>query len=197
MLNVLEEELAGRADTAGISYYSLLNAIDTGRLKDLPKLLTLIIERGSWKRWRWIGNDFEASSLEDYITKHPPKGIGATIDLVRRLLADDSKALEKFNEALRGEENDADNEEQRKGQRPAHRPPKSVYNENGGVHTSERPSGNSRLAMLRRLEARPDIHARVLAGKLSPHAGMVEAGFRKRRERKKSVRRCPKCGHEW
>ena len=36
---------------------------------------------------------------------------------------------------------------------------------------------------LRRLRKdRPDIHARVLAGELSPHAGMIEAGFRKKPE---------------
>ena len=59
--------------------------------------------------------------------------------------------------------------------------PKTVYNEKGDVHSSDRPSGNSRAAALRRLRKdRPDIHARVLAGELSPHAGMIEAGFRKR-----------------
>jgi hypothetical protein len=62
--------------------------------------------------------------------------------------------------------------------RPAHRP-KSVYNGVSNVHTSERPSGNSRAAFLRRLRKyRPDIHARVLAGEISSYAGMVEAGFR-------------------
>jgi hypothetical protein len=53
---------------------------------------------------------------------------------------------------------------------------------NGGsdVHASERPSGNSRAAFLRRLRKdRPDIHARVLAGEISAHAGMIEAGFRR------------------
>jgi hypothetical protein len=46
---------------------------------------------------------------------------------------------------------------------------------------SGRPTGTSRAYALRRLrEQRPDIHARVLAGEISPHAGMVEAGFRKR-----------------
>jgi hypothetical protein len=65
--------------------------------------------------------------------------------------------------------------------RPAHRPTKTVYDNVDGVHTSGRPSGNSRAAFLRRLRKdRPDIHARVLAGELSPHAGMIEAGFRKR-----------------
>ena len=68
--------------------------------------------------------------------------------------------------------------------RPAHRPKKaeSVYATDRVVHASERPSGNSRAAFLRRLRKdRPDIHARVLAGELSPHAGMVEARFRKPR----------------
>jgi hypothetical protein len=65
--------------------------------------------------------------------------------------------------------------------RPAHRPAKTVYNNESDVHASERPSGNSRAAFLRRLrQDRPDIHARVLAGELSPHAGMIEAGFRKK-----------------
>jgi hypothetical protein len=59
--------------------------------------------------------------------------------------------------------------------------PENVYNEKSDVHISERPSGNSRAAFLRRLRKhRPDIHARVLIGELSPHAGMIEAGFRKR-----------------
>jgi hypothetical protein len=40
---------------------------------------------------------------------------------------------------------------------------------------------NTSAAFLRRLRrGRPDIHARVLAGELSPHAGMIEAGFRKK-----------------
>jgi hypothetical protein len=50
-----------------------------------------------------------------------------------------------------------------------------------------RPSGNSRAAFLRRLRKdRPDIHARGLAGELSPHAGMIEAGFRKQPVRNKA-----------
>ena len=44
-----------------------------------------------------------------------------------------------------------------------------------------RPSGNSIEAALRRLrKSRPDIHAQVLAGEITPHAGMIAAGFRKR-----------------
>ena len=71
--------------------------------------------------------------------------------------------------------------EDQANQRPAHRPKKSVYNGNGNVHNSARPSGNSTAAFLRRLRKdRPDIHTRVLAGEISPHAGMIEAGFRRK-----------------
>jgi hypothetical protein len=69
--------------------------------------------------------------------------------------------------------------------RPAHRPKtvESVDNGHKDINTSGRPTGTSRACALRRLrDQRPDIHARVLAGEISPHAGMVEAGFRKRRQ---------------
>jgi hypothetical protein len=83
-----------------------------------------------------------------------------------------------------------DDEADRLNLRPAHRPTKaeSVYNGACDVHASERPSGNSRAAFLRRLRKdRPDIHARVLAGEMTPHAGMTEAGFRKSRLRIKQT----------
>ena len=67
----------------------------------------------------------------------------------------------------------------RASQRPAHRPARSE-----NVHSSGRPSGNSAAAFLRRLRtARPDLHARVLAGEISAYAGMIEAGWRSRPRR--------------
>lgn len=69
--------------------------------------------------------------------------------------------------------------------RRAHRTAESVDNGGKDINTSGRPTGTSRAYALRRLrEQRPDIHARVLAGEISPHAGMVEAGLRKRARRK-------------
>jgi hypothetical protein len=53
------------------------------------------------------------------------------------------------------------------------------------VHTGDvdnvniRPVGNASATALRRLRKdRPELHAKVLAKELSPHAAMVEAGFR-------------------
>ena len=66
----------------------------------------------------------------------------------------------------------------------------TVYNDRRRCTRFERPSGNSRAAFLRRLRKdRPDIHARVLAGELSPHAGMIEAGFRKKVQPPRNERR--------
>jgi hypothetical protein len=51
------------------------------------------------------------------------------------------------------------------------------------------PTGTSVEASLRRLRKdRPDIHARVLAGEITAHAGMIEAGFRKKAPSKKRSR---------
>jgi hypothetical protein len=47
--------------------------------------------------------------------------------------------------------------------------------------STHRPTGNAADTALRRLrDQAPALHSRVLAGDLSPHAAMVEAGFRKR-----------------
>jgi hypothetical protein len=69
--------------------------------------------------------------------------------------------------------------------RPRGRPKKNVSNrENVTDNYSGRPKSGTRAEALRRLrKERPDIHARVLGGELSAHAGMVEAGFRRRRSR--------------
>jgi hypothetical protein len=62
---------------------------------------------------------------------------------------------------------------------------KGVDNTKSDVNTL-RPSGNSNAYALRRLRNHaPAIHERVLAGELTPHAGMIEAGFRKKRPSKK------------
>jgi hypothetical protein len=67
--------------------------------------------------------------------------------------------------------------------KPAHRP-KKCDNEKNNVTLSGR--GNTPAYALARLRRdRPDIHQRVLAGEISPHAGMIAAGFRKKAERKK------------
>lgn len=49
------------------------------------------------------------------------------------------------------------------------------------VNTLDRPQGNSADYALRKLRHdAPELHERVIAGELSPHAAMVQAGYRKK-----------------
>jgi hypothetical protein len=67
----------------------------------------------------------------------------------------------------------------RQNRRPPGRP-KTVDIEHRNIN-GFRPTGTSAAAALRRLERqRPDLLDRVLAGALSAHSAMIEAGFRKR-----------------
>lgn len=189
-IDIFEERRSKRCDAAGMNYYILLKAIGASRLKDIPDLLSRVIEAQYWKKWRWTGNDFEAVSIDAYVSAHPPKGLGARVELIERLLADKPEVLKLFRRARRGEDVLKTDTKDRESQRP-HEQPKTVYN--------GKSAGNSSAAFLRRLRKdRPDIHARVLAGKLTPQAGMVEAGYRKpRKPRKQPKRCCPNCRHEW
>jgi hypothetical protein len=52
----------------------------------------------------------------------------------------------------------------------------------GVDNINKRPSGTDRQQALRKLRKdAPKLHAEVLAGKLSPHGAMVQAGFVRRR----------------
>ena len=63
------------SDEHGRQYYLLYKSvIYRETLNDVPKRLKKIIKKEAWKRWHWIGSDFQAASLTEYLTKHPPKG---------------------------------------------------------------------------------------------------------------------------
>jgi hypothetical protein len=66
-----------------------------------------------------------------------------------------------------------------------HRPEKSRDNNNDTRVSTGGESDTAAYAIAKLRKDRPDIHARVLAGELSPNAGMVEAGFRKKRASRK------------
>jgi len=89
-------------------------------------------------------------------------GLGSTIAQLLGLCESDVGARDAITEATR---------------REAHRPPKTLDN----IQGSAAPTGTSESAALRRLrKEREDLHAEVLAGNLSAHAAMVQAGYRPR-----------------
>jgi len=94
-----------------------------------------------------------------FVTTPPSKGLGTTVDLIRRIVADDPVLLDLLDQAL---------------QNPDGNPHLTVDNVNS---SEDRPAGNAATHALRRLRReRPDLHARVLARELSPHAALLEAG---------------------
>lgn len=66
--------------------------------------------------------------------------------------------------------------------------------EKKGDNVTLKERGNSRIYILARLDrdGKTDLAAKVRDGELSANAAAIEAGFRK-----KPIKRCPKCGHEW
>jgi hypothetical protein len=92
-----------------------------------------------------------------------PTGEDCRVELFRRLIQDNNRALDLFDRARQrpaslhiGDDGDA------------------LYNVQGTA-----PTGNSVEATIRRLRKdRPDLHARWLAGELSANAAAIEAGFR-------------------
>lgn len=136
-------------------------------LSDLPALLCRVMEEEAWRSFVTpLGKLVEHARFIDFVTTPPTQGLGATVDLMKKIVADDPIASDLLDRALQ--------------------------NHNGGDRRSttfsldniqtDPPSGTSREAGLRRLRKdRPDLHAQVLSGSLSAHAAMVQAGFRRRK----------------
>lgn len=113
---------------------------------------------------------FELERTHRFVTDFAPELIDETWSEVQRQRAERNQALDAADQA---------------NKRDPGRPKTVSTAENDG-NSFGRPVGNEAAYALRRLRKdRPDIHARVLAGELTPHAGMVEAGFRKKRPSKK------------
>lgn len=135
-------------------------------LKEVPGLVRVVVDEGLWRE-RVIDQTRETARFErfeQFVATDPLEGLGADIPTLRRLCAEDKKALDALDRATghnQGERTDLlDN----------------IQEVSVGA-----PSGTSAARALRRLRKdRPDLHARVLAGEASPHGAMVEAGFRPR-----------------
>jgi hypothetical protein len=144
---------------------ALSSALERGGsgLANAPTLLRRILEDDSWRDFvTQRGEAVQHKRFSDFVTTPPLHGLGATMDLIRRVVADDPPTVDLLDQASQNAPS-------------IHR---AVDNVNG---SEERPTGNAQTAALRRLRKdAPSLHAEVLAGTLSAHAAMVQAGFRPR-----------------
>lgn len=128
-------------------------------LSDVPGLLKQLLAEGAWREFvTKRGEHVVYERFADFVTTRPLRGLGSDVELVRRIVADDTAALDLLDQAL---------------QNPVGHPPI-----NNNVK-DRAPVGNGHAQALRKLRKdAPGLHAEVLAGNLSAHGAMVRAGFR-------------------
>lgn len=126
-----------------------------------PSLLRQILEEESWREFvTQRGEHVQHARFADFVTTQPLAGLGSTLDLIRRVVGGDVEAVDLLDRAL---------------QNPVGHPATS------NNIKDKAPTGTSKEAALRKLRKdRPDLHADVLAGRLTAHKAMVQAGFRPR-----------------
>jgi hypothetical protein len=155
---------------AGIVVQSLGSALLSGQsqLSNVPGLLKRLLREGMWREFVTpMRQTVTYDRFEDFVVTPPTKGLGASVDLIRRIVKDDAEALDMLDVALQrphGGDTRSDSAQT------------NVDNINVG-----RPAGTSKEHALRKLRtSAPELHADVLQGRLSAHAAMVQAGYRKR-----------------
>lgn len=129
-------------------------------LQDVPGLLVKVLENEVWREFPTPrGQVAKHDTFVSFVTTPPTQGLGANVDLLRRLVADDPRARDLLDRALQ----------------------RTCADNKPGNNVPKRPEGNEAEKALRRLRKdRPDLHQDVLQGQISPHAAMVKAGFRPR-----------------
>ena len=135
-------------------------------LQNVPGLIKRLIQEETWREYVTPVGRVETFPTFAAFIVHP-WGLNTTIDLLERICGEDMAALDAIEQATT---------RKRGGQSKAERAI-DVCNTNIQEQRKRRTSNDRAYALRRLRKERPDIHARVLAGDLSPHRGMIAAGF--------------------
>lgn len=136
-------------------------------LSDVPELLERVLRDKVWQHFTTRrGDPVTHERFADFVTTPPLDGLGASVRLIQNVVNGiECKAKRRQVQDLLD----------RALQNPAH-----IHHDDNIVQVKA-PQGNSADRALRKLRAdAPELHAQVLAGILSAHAAMVQAGFRPR-----------------
>lgn len=193
----MAEDTAYAADADLIDRGTLVkafwDAVDRGapRLQSIPGLIKKILQTDAWRCRTHNGQVYEHEHFLDFLTAKPAAGCGYDPAQIEKLIGDDDEALTLYRKAAsarRAQEIDQ-RDRDRKSVQPVGAP---MGNKNASVEKQScithsdviqdcfYPTGTSSARALRALRAHhPEIHARVLAGEMTPNAGMVAAGRRK------------------
>lgn len=132
-------DLGGKVDLIGIGLQNGESALDS-----VPKLLKRLLAENMWQEFTTLrGELVHYERFEDFVTTPALKGLGTTVELIRRVVADDTETVDLLDRALQN--------------------PTGCHNV-----TVKAPTGNADAKALRRLRKdSPELHAEVLAGTLS------------------------------
>lgn len=153
---------------------SLQDALRRGEhgLSVVPRLVKLVIAEQRWDE-RTVRVTREKASFptfDAFVRAALPEGLGTDVATLKRLCRDDLEALDAIDRA-----------EQAASHQGERTDIVSIRNEVEVSGDDERPVGTTRQYALRRLRKdRPDLHEQVVKGAVSPHAAMVQAGFRRK-----------------
>ena len=138
-----------------------------GSLRAVPDLVVKVVDGEMWqkRRIKKLGNKVVTfDRFEDFVATPPLEGLGEDMATLKRLCRDEPRALKAIDSVT--------------GHEPGKRT--DLVDNINKVEPEERPTGTSRQYALRKLEKdAPEMLQKVLAGELSCHRAMINAGFRK------------------
>jgi hypothetical protein len=165
----------GAADRADSIVENLRDSMVTERklLDYFPTLLKSVIADGLWRE-RVVARTGEVARFarfEEFVVAAPYAGLGITMEMLKNLCRGDMELLATVDAAT----------QRRRGERVG------LSSNLDNIQISN-PNGTSSQRAMRQLRQRADagdeqiaaLYAAVLAGEMSPHAAVVEAGLRTR-----------------
>jgi len=160
------------ADTIVGSLSEAMASGETG-LRYVPALLLRVINEDMWQE-RVVartGQIAQFKSFRAFVEAQPLEGLGADIPTIKRLCADNPAALDALDRVT----TNGPGGDKRSGEY------KSNHHNIMDDQCNSTQQGTSAAYALRKLRTdAPELHERVIAGDLTPHAAMLEAGFRRK-----------------
>lgn len=136
----------------------------TQNISTAAQALGRVIAEDSWREFvTQDGRHVTPRSFAEFVTTPPLCGLGADLDLVKRVIGGDTRLQDRVDELV------------------ANPHGTNQYVEIDNINLHKHPDGTSKDQALRRLRQNaPELHEQVLSGELSAHAAMVQAGFRRK-----------------
>lgn len=160
---------------------SLARSLASGSaLANVPSLIKKVIAEQMWRE-RFVTQTKQVivfKSFREFIEADPPEGLKTSVSLLLRICTDyeDMEAVSLISTEVGGSKGGSNNPD---GNNQHSKPVVNVSITN--IDHGDKPTrGDTTDYTVRRIaKQRPDIHAKMLAGELSPNAAAIEAGFRK------------------